>query len=58
MDAATLYAKEELTAVTNNPRMSRASLWPLILLVVVVAVVAWAAYAYFTHSAPLPTFHW
>ena len=29
-----------------------------ILLVVVAAVVAWAAYAYFTHSAPLPNFHW
>jgi len=34
------------------------SKWPLIILVVVVAVMAWAAYAHFTHSAPLPNFHW
>jgi hypothetical protein len=32
--------------------------WPFIVLVVIVAVVAWAAYTYFTHSAPLPNFHW
>ena len=29
-----------------------------ILLIVAAAVVAWAAYAYFTHPAPLPNFHW
>ena len=34
------------------------SKWPLIILVVVVAVLAWATYAHFTHSAPLPNFHW
>jgi hypothetical protein len=32
--------------------------WPFIVLVVIVAVVAWAAYTYFTHTAPLPNFHW
>ncbi len=29
-----------------------------ILLIVVAAVLASVAYAYFTHSAPLPNFHW
>jgi hypothetical protein len=43
---------------TPDVTRSKASVWPFILLVVVVAVVAWGAYAYFTHSAPLPNFHW
>jgi hypothetical protein len=33
--------------------------WPFVLLIVIVAVAAWVAYTrYFTHSGPLPNFHW
>jgi hypothetical protein len=56
------FSKEEIFTVTTDPRAPdtrrKTSVWPLIVLVVVVAVAAWAAYSYFTHSAPLPNFHW
>ena len=41
-----------------TPSRSLSTMARTILLVVVAAVVAWAAYAYFTHSGPLPNFHW
>jgi hypothetical protein len=35
------------------------SKWPFVFLIAIVAVAAWVAYAhYFTHSGPLPNFHW
>ena len=44
--------------VGNAEQESSRPMARTILLVVVAAVMAWAAYAYFTHSAPLPNFHW